>query len=174
MENIIIRQAIEKDIESIRHIYNQGIEDRIATLETEPKDVQFMKDWFVNHSGRYQVIVAEAEGQILGWASLNPYNNRCAYLGVADLSIYISRDSRGRGVGGKLLKAIETVAKENDFHKIVLFTFPFNQLGQGLYRKQGYREVGVFKDQGMLDEQYVDVMAMEKLLTKVQRGVLVE
>jgi L-amino acid N-acyltransferase YncA len=166
MVGLMIRQAVEKDIESILLIYNQGIEDRIATLETETKDYKYMKNWFESHSGRYRVIVAEAEGQIVGWASLNPYNNRCAYLGVADLSIYISRESRGRGVGGKLLKAIETVAKENDFHKIVLFTFPFNQLGQGLYRKQGYREVGVFKNQGLLDSQYVDVMAMEKLLTE--------
>jgi L-amino acid N-acyltransferase YncA len=165
MGDIIIRQAVEKDVESIRIIYNQGIEDRIATLETEIKDSAFMRNWFNHHNDRYQVIVAEAEGEILGWASLNPYNNRCAYLGVADLSIYISRESRGKGVGGKLLKSIETIAIENEFHKIVLFTFPFNQLGQGLYRKYGYREVGVFKNQGILDGEYVDVMAMEKVLT---------
>ncbi|HLO12913.1 MAG TPA: arsinothricin resistance N-acetyltransferase ArsN1 family A [Pseudoneobacillus sp.] len=173
MVDILIRQAIEKDIESIQMIYNQGIEDRIATLETETKDYSFMKDWFDRHNGRYQVIVAEVEGQILGWASLNPYNNRAAYLGVADLSLYISRESRGKGIGGKLLKAIQTLAKENDFHKIVLFTFPFNELGQGLYRKQGFREVGVFKNQGILDGQFVDVMAMEKLLTMSKRGVLI-
>jgi L-amino acid N-acyltransferase YncA len=160
----VIRLATEKDIESIQIIYNQGIEDRIATLEKETKDYSFMKDWFDKHNGRYQVIVAEEENKILGWASLNPYNSRAAYLGVADLSLYISRDSRGKGIGGKLLEAIQIIAKENDFHKIVLFTFPFNQLGQGLYRNKGYREVGVFKNQGILDGQYVDVMAMEKLL----------
>jgi L-amino acid N-acyltransferase YncA len=160
----VIRLATEKDIDSIQMIYNQGIEDRIATLETETKDYSFMKDWFDKHNGRYQVIVAEEGNKILGWASLNPYNNRAAYLGVADLSLYISRESRGKGIGGKLLEAIQIIAKENDFHKIVLFTFPFNQLGQGLYRNKGYREVGVFKNQGILDGQYVDVMAMEKLL----------
>jgi L-amino acid N-acyltransferase YncA len=160
----VIRLATEKDIDSIQMIYNQGIEDRIATLETETKDYSFIKDWFDKHNGRYQVIVAEEGNKILGWASLNPYNNRAAYLGVADLSLYISRESRGKGIGGKLLEAIQIIAKENDFHKIVLFTFPFNQLGQGLYRNKGYREVGVFKNQGILDGQYVDVMAMEKLL----------
>ncbi|WP_442599957.1 arsinothricin resistance N-acetyltransferase ArsN1 family A [Neobacillus sp. D3-1R] len=165
MGEILIRQAIEKDIESIRMIYNEGIVDRIATLETETKDYSYMKDWFEKHNGRYQVIVAEEDDQILGWAALNPYNNRCAYLGVADLSLYISRESRGKGIGGKLLDAIQTIAEENDFHKIVLFTFPFNQLGQGLYRSRGFREVGIFKNQGLLDGQYVDVMAMEKLLT---------
>jgi L-amino acid N-acyltransferase YncA len=164
VEVTVIRLATEKDIESIRNIYNEGIEDRIATLETETKDYSFMKNWFDNHIGRYQVIVAEEEGTILGWASLNSYNNRAAYLGVADLSLYISRESRGKGIGGKLLEAIQIIAIENDFHKIILFTFPFNQLGQCLYRNKGYREVGVFKNQGILNGQYVDVMAMEKLL----------
>lgn len=87
-----------------------------------------------------------------------------AYAGVADLSIYIRRDYRGKGVGSQLLKEIECTASLNQFNKIVLFTFPFNQLGQGLYRKNGYREVGVFKNQGKLDGRFVDVMIMEKIL----------
>jgi L-amino acid N-acyltransferase YncA len=162
--NILIREANEVDIHSILEIYNQGIHDRIATLETEEKDYSYMEEWFEKHSGRYQVIVAEMAGQIVGWASLNQYNNRCAYDGVADISVYISRDYRGKGVGKKLLVELESTAKENGFHKMVLFTFPFNQLGQGLYKKMGFREVGVFQNQGILDGNYVDVMAMEKLL----------
>jgi phosphinothricin acetyltransferase len=149
---------------SILEIYNQGIEDRIATLEESTKDYSYMKEWFEKHQGRYKVVVAEQDGNVVGWASLNPYNNRCAYDGVADLSIYISRDQRGKGLGKKLLAEIESLARNNHFHKIVLFTFPFNQLGQGLYRKMGYREVGVFQNQGKLDSEFVDVMAMEKLL----------
>jgi L-amino acid N-acyltransferase YncA len=83
---------------------------------------------------------------------------------VADISVYIDRNWRGKGLGSKLLQALEGTAKENGFHKLVLFTFPFNQLGQGLYRKAGFREVGVFQNQGKLDGTFVDVMAMEKLL----------
>ncbi|MDV7763981.1 MULTISPECIES: arsinothricin resistance N-acetyltransferase ArsN1 family A [Peribacillus] len=161
---MIIREAMETDIESIKEIYNQGIEDRIATLETELKNQYYMEEWFVKHIGRFKAIVADQEGEIVGWASLNPYNSRDAYKGVADLSVYISRDHRGKGIGGLLLQSIEKLAKENDFNKIVLFTFPFNQMGQGLYKKRGYREVGVFKSQGILDGEFVDVMAMEKLL----------
>ncbi|MFD9626428.1 arsinothricin resistance N-acetyltransferase ArsN1 family A [Peribacillus muralis] len=161
---MIIREAMEKDIVPIKEIYNQGIEDRVATLETEMKDQSYMEEWFAKHIGRYKVIVAEQEGEIVGWASLNPYNSRDAYKGVADLSVYISRGHRGKGIGGLLLQSIEKLAKENDFNKIVLFTFPFNQMGQGLYSKRGYREVGVFKNQGILDGEFVDVMAMEKLL----------
>ena len=161
---LIIRNAEESDILFILEIFNQGIEDRIATLEEEKKDFLYIKKWFEEHQGRYKVLVAEQDGNVAGWASLNPYSNRCAYDGVADLSIYISRDQRGKGLGKKLLSEIESLAKDNGFHKIVLFTLPFNQLGQGLYRKMGYREVGVFQNQGKLDGEFVDVMAMEKLL----------
>ncbi|EKN71314.1 hypothetical protein BABA_02242 [Neobacillus bataviensis LMG 21833] len=164
MKEVVIRDIKEQDIKYVQEIYNQGIEDRIATLETETKDISYMKDWSEKHNGRFKAIVAEQEGQVVGWASLNQYNNRCAYDGVADLSVYISREFRGKGIGKILLVELESLAKENGFHKMVLFTFPFNQLGQGLYNKVGFREVGVFKNQGILDGQYVDVMAMEKLL----------
>ena len=62
------------------------------------------------------------------------------------------------------MTALEAAGREGGFHKFVLFTFPFNPLGQGLYRGLGYREVGVFREQGMLDGERVDVMAMEKIL----------
>ncbi|WP_410515261.1 arsinothricin resistance N-acetyltransferase ArsN1 [Paenibacillus sp. BR2-3] len=164
MSTLTVRQATSDDIQSILRIYNQGIEDRIATLETDEKDLGYMEAWFQDHQGRYSVLVADRDGIVVGWASLNPYSHRCAYSGVADLSVYIDRESRGQGVGSSLLQALETKARELQFHKIVLFTFPFNQIGQGLYRKMGYREVGVFEKQGIMDNQYIDVMVMEKLL----------
>ncbi|WP_025691145.1 arsinothricin resistance N-acetyltransferase ArsN1 family A [Paenibacillus zanthoxyli] len=164
MSTLTVRQAVSDDIAPILRIYNQGIEDRIATLETDAKDLNYMESWFREHQGRYAVLIAEKDGQVLGWASLNPYSHRCAYSGVADLSIYIDRESRGQGVGSSLLQALEDQAKEKDFYKIVLFTFPFNQQGQGLYRKMGYREVGIFEKQGIIEEKHIDVMIMEKLL----------
>ncbi|MCE3199985.1 arsinothricin resistance N-acetyltransferase ArsN1 family A [Paenibacillus sonchi] len=164
MTTLIVRQATLEDIESILRIYNQGIEDRIATLETETKGFSYMKAWFKDHHSRFSVLVAEKEGEVIGWASLNPYSHRCAYNGVADLSVYIDRGFRGQGVGSSLLESLHKVAKENSFYKIVLFTFPFNQSGQGLYQKMGYRQVGVFEKQGIMDGEFIDVMIMEKLL----------
>lgn len=159
-----IRFGQLNDIDALLVIYNQGIEDRIATLELDAKDINYMTDWFESHQGRYRVFVAEADGEVVGWASLHPYSHRCAYAGVGEISVYIRRDWRGRGVGSKLLTALEAFAREHDFHKLVLGTFPFNQNGQGLYRKMGFREVGTFKNHGQLDGKWVDVMWMEKLL----------
>ncbi|QFT88170.1 Putative phosphinothricin acetyltransferase YwnH [Bacillus sp. THAF10] len=161
---MIIRAATNLDVQELLTIYNEGIEDRIATLESVPKDEAYMLEWLTKRSGRYTVLVAELDQRVIGWASLNPYSHRCAYDGVADLSVYIKREYRGKGVGGGLLHSLENEAKQNGFHKIVLFTFPFNGLGQGLYKKSGYREVGVFKNQGKLDGAFIDVVAMEKVL----------
>jgi L-amino acid N-acyltransferase YncA/protein-tyrosine-phosphatase len=160
-----VRDATAEDLDAIGRIYNEGIEDRIATLDEDAKTADDMAAWWSLHQGRFAVLVAEnAGGEIAGWASLNPYSHRCAYAGVADLSVYVARTARGTGVGSVLLRALETTAKAHDFHKIVLFTFTFNAGGQGLYRKLGYREVGTFHEMGKLDGRFVDVMAMEKTL----------
>ncbi|MNS09685.1 putative phosphinothricin acetyltransferase YwnH [compost metagenome] len=160
------RPAREADLPLILSIYNQGIADRIATLETEPKDLAYMTAWLKGRDPRHVVLVAERKGgTVVGWASINPYNPRLAYRAVGELSVYIDREHRGKGIGQLLLDALEAEGRRHGFHKFVLFTFAFNALGQGLYRKKGYREVGTFREQGVLDGRRVDVMAMEKILT---------
>ncbi|SMO57315.1 arsinothricin resistance N-acetyltransferase ArsN1 family A [Melghirimyces algeriensis] len=158
----IIRKAQEEDWRQIQAIYNQGIEDRIATLEEQPKSLEeVLKD----RSSRYVVLVAIQGGEVYGWASLNPYSYRCAYSGVVDLSVYVDRNWRGKGVGSRLLNALESEAQAHHFHKMIHYTLPFNKLGQGLYRKCGFREVGVLQNQGVLDGRFVDVLVMEKCLS---------
>lgn len=161
---IKLRSASTEDLPSILRIYNEGIEDRIATLETDLKTSAQMLEWFVAHSKRYAVVVALDGESVVGWASLNPYTHRCAYRGVADLSVYVARSHRGRGIGSLLMEQIERSARESEFHKLVLFALTKNQAGQALYSKMGFRTVGVFREQGVLDGCYMDVIAMEKLL----------
>ncbi|HEY8342725.1 MAG TPA: hypothetical protein VIK75_06980 [Calditerricola sp.] len=88
-----IRMATEADVPAICAIYNQGIEDRIATLEETPKTLEEMRDGFRQRTDRYTVLVIEVGDRIRGWASLS---HRCAYAGVADLP-YTST-SRENGV----------------------------------------------------------------------------
>ncbi|GGE81363.1 arsinothricin resistance N-acetyltransferase ArsN1 family A [Priestia taiwanensis] len=159
-----IRYATEQDIQEVTAIYNEGIEDRIATLETDTKTDIYIKEKLFKREERYSVIVIVENAQVVGWASINPYNQRSAYRGVGEVSIYIKREYRGKGVGQKLLTSLERIGVQNEFYKFVLFTFPFNNLGQGLYHKMGYREVGVFEKQGVMDGKHIDVMIMEKLL----------
>ncbi|MEA2687700.1 MAG: hypothetical protein QOJ39_3408 [Candidatus Eremiobacteraeota bacterium] len=108
-----VRSATRDDLDAIRRIYNEGIADRIATLDEAPKDEAEIEEWWSAHQGRYAVLVAEiASGEIAGWASLNPYSHRCAYRGVADLSIYMARAARATGVGSTLLPALEKMNSE--------------------------------------------------------------
>ncbi|MNM51029.1 putative phosphinothricin acetyltransferase YwnH [compost metagenome] len=120
LSHVAIRKGKADDLDDILLIYNQGIEDRIATLESETKNHDYIQKWFDEHQGRHAVLVAEADDQIVGWASINPYSHRCAYQGVADLSIYIHRDYRGQGIGSALLPALEEEARHNKFYKIGL------------------------------------------------------
>lgn len=101
LSDTFIREARKTDLETILEIYNQGIQDRIATLETEAKDLSYMSNWFKQHQGRYSVLLCRKRGIVIGWASLNPYSDRCSYDGVADLSVYIAREFRGKGAGEK-------------------------------------------------------------------------
>ncbi len=160
-----VRTAEESDLAEIRAIHNQGIADGNATLDLEAKSEDDVRDWYAARSdGRYRVIVAERDGRLAGWASLNPYSHRCAYAGVADLSVYVERSARGTGVGSLLLSAVEGFARRANFHKIVLFALAENEAGTRLYRKLGYRDVGVFEEQGRLDGRYVGVAIKEKII----------
>ena len=163
--NYKIREATLDDIPNITKIYNQGIEDRIATLETTLREDTEMESWFTTREERYKVIVIEdQESMVRGWASINIFNSRCCYSGVGDLSIYIERDMRGKGLGTTLLRGLLDVANEQEFHKLVLSTFEFNEAGKRLYKTLGFREVGTYVDQGILDGSFVNITIMEKLI----------
>lgn len=160
-----VREAKILDIPHITNIYNQGIEDRIATLETRLRDYSEMEVWLTSREARYKVIVIEDnKGVVIGWASINVFNSRCCYNGVGDLSIYIDRNMRGKGLGKILLNSLFDIAKAQDFHKLVLSTFEFNNLGKRLYKNLGFREVGTYENQGILDGKFVNITIMEKLL----------
>ena len=168
--SITVRPATEADAPVIADIYNQGIVDRLATLETEERTADERRAWLAGRDARHPVLVAERRGEVVGWGSLNPFNPRPAYRFVADFSIYVERAARGSGVGGALLGALVAEARRLGYHKLVLAAFPFNPAGMTLYRRFGFREVGVYREQGRLDGRWVDVVVMELLLDETGDG----
>jgi phosphinothricin acetyltransferase len=158
-----VRDATGADAGAIAHIYNQGIEDR-ATLETETRPSEERRAWLEARDARHPVLVAVEGEAVVGWGSLNRFNPRAAYDHVADFSVYVARDRRGTGVGSALLGALEQRARKIGYHKMVLTGFPWNEAGMRLYRKRGFRRVGIYREQGVLDGRWVDVIVMEKLL----------
>ncbi len=161
---LTIRQASEADIPAITRIYNEGIVDRLATLETEQRTEDERRAWLLSRSERHPVLVAVQRGSVVGWASINPFNPRAAYRFVADFSIYVAREARGQGIGSRLMAAVIAEARRLGYHKLVLAGFPFNNAGMRLYRRFGFRDVGIYREQGVLDGRWVDVAVMELLL----------
>jgi len=192
-----LRLAVAADAEAICRIYNQGIEDRVATLETELRTPDDRRQWLASRSPRHPVIVAEtaefivagtvgpaltegglrqtrpgsasadspsSQGGPIGWASLNVFNAREAYRFVADISVYVERGWRGKGVGRVLLEKLTGLGRAHGYHKLVLSAFPGNAAGMALYTKSGFRTVGIYHEQGQLDGKWVDTIVMEKLL----------
>jgi len=163
-DRITVRPAVERDAAAICTIYNQGIEDRIATLETELRTPDERRQWLAARGRRHPVVVAAADGGVVGWGSLNPFNPREAYQYVADFSVYVERAWRGKGVGRRLLEHLIELARTIGYHKMVLSAFPFNPGGMALYERLGFRRVGTYEQQGLLDNEWVDTIIMEKLL----------
>jgi L-amino acid N-acyltransferase YncA len=160
-----IRDARHDDAAAMAQIYNQGIEDRMATLETQLRTPKERGEWLAARDPRHPVLVAMNEGGTpVGWASLNVFNPRPAYDHVADLSVYVAREQRGRGIGDALLGALEGRARALGYHKMVLAAFPTNAPGMRLYERHGFQTVGVYREQGLLDGRWVDVIVMEKIL----------
>ena len=162
-----LRLAAAPDAEAICRIYNQGIEDRVATLETELRTPDERRQWLASRSPRHPVIVAEVTEPTpatIAWASLNVFNARAAYRFVADISVYVDRGWRGQGAGRVLLEKLVELGRQHGFHKLVLSAFPFNAGGMILYEKLGFRTVGTYREQGRLDDKWVDTIIMEKLL----------
>ena len=162
---VVIRDACLDDAPAIARIYNQGIEDRTATLETELRTPEERAEWLASHDARHPVLLAtDPPGVAVGWASINRFNPRAAYDNVADLSVFVARESRGRGVGDALMRALEPRAGAIGYHKMVLAAFPTNAPAMRLYERHRFATVGIYHEQGMLDGRWVDVVVMEKFL----------
>ena len=161
---VTIRTAALRDADAICTVYNQGIVDRVATLESALRTPEERRQWLAGRDGRHPVIVADVNGVVVGWASLNQFNPREAYDHVADFSVYVERSWRGKGVGRRLLDHLIEVARDLGYHKLVLAALLRNEAGAALYASAGFTRVGVYREQGQLDGRWVDVLIMEKIL----------
>jgi phosphinothricin acetyltransferase len=163
MSLINIRQAGHHDAAAIADIYNQGIADRGATFETEPRRVDEITALLRDQS-RFPTLVAEDAGAVIGWAGLSSYRPRACYAGIGEFSIYLDRTARRRGVGRQLLEALVDAARARGYWKLVSRIFPFNTASRSLCRACGFREVGVYEKHGCLDGQWTDVVIVERLI----------
>lgn len=155
------RKATEEDAEAIAAIYNQGIEDRVATFETRLRTTADVRLWF---DAVHPIVVVEDAAGLLAFASTSVYRPRDCYAGVAEFSVYTARAARRRGAGRLALQALFDAARSAGFWKLVSRVFPENTASLALLRSAGFREVGVYRKHGQLDGVWRDVVIVERLL----------
>ena len=160
----VARLAREEDAAAIARIYNQGIEDRIATFETEPRSSAQIAAVLAEKGSRYPTVVVERDGQIVAWAGAGPYRGRPAYAGVAEHSVYVDRGARGTGAGRAALEALFAAYTERGFWKLCSRIFPENVASLKLHERAGFRVVGTYRRHGQLDGVWRDTVIVEKLL----------
>jgi L-amino acid N-acyltransferase YncA len=159
---LFTRAATVSDAGAIAEIYNQGIADRVATFETEPRSPVQIAAWF---TGRALIVVAEtkATGPVAFAASF-PYSDRACYSGIGEFSVYVRRDHRGCGAGRAALSALIEAATARGMHKLLSRVFPENTASRALLRRLGFEEIGTHRRHGRLDEVWRDCVIVERLL----------
>ncbi len=157
-----MRPAVPADAAAIAAIYNEGIEDRIATFETRLRSADDVRAWF---DGDYPTVVAEQDGQVIAYATTSPYRPRDCYAGIAEFGVYVAREWRGQGAGRAVLQALFRAAEAAGFWKLVSRIFVENTASRALMRSVGFREVGIYEKHGQLDGVWRDVVIVERLLT---------
>jgi L-amino acid N-acyltransferase YncA len=156
-----IRPAAGADAVRVAEIFNQGVEDRVATFETRPAGPGDAARWIEQDL----VVVGEREGMLLGWAKASPYaDGHHYYDGVREATLYVERGARRTGIGRELLEALADAAAGDGAHKLVGKIFTSNEPSIAMVGRLGWREVGVHERHGTLDGEWMDVLVVEKLL----------
>ena len=151
------------DAAAIAHIYNQGIEDRVATFETRHRSAKDVRAWF---DGVHPVVVVEDGTGVVAFATTSAYRDRACYAGIAEFSVYVARATRGRGAGRLAMQALITAAEDAGFWKLVSRVFPENMASRTLLHSVGFREVGIYEQHAQLDGVWRDVVIVELLLAR--------
>jgi L-amino acid N-acyltransferase YncA len=140
----------------VRSIFEEGIASGLATFETEAPS---WEDWDGAHSGG---LVAEEDGEVVGWAALSPYSSRPCYAGVAEESVYVAAQARGRGVGRALLGALVDMSEQAGIWTLQAGVFPENRASVTLHLGCGFRAVGLRERIGRLNGEWRDVLLLER------------
>jgi L-amino acid N-acyltransferase YncA len=142
----------------VRRIYLEGIATGHATFETEAPD---WPKWDSEHLPHSRLIATVAES-IAGWAALSPVSRRSAYAGVAEVSVYVAAEHRGRGIGKALLRELISEAEQNGIWTLQANIFPENKSSIALHRACGFREVGRRKKIAQLNGVWRDTVLLER------------
>lgn len=154
----IIDRMETGDWEQVRAIYLEGIATGQATFETEAPD---WERWDASHLSECR-LTAKIDESIVGWAALSPVSSRCVYSGVAEISVYVASDVRGRGIGRALLQALIVCSERHGLWTLQAGILAENMSSLALHKGCGFREVGRRERLGRLKGAWRDVILLER------------
>ena len=160
---LIIRPAKPDDLVAITDIYNEAILTTDATFDTETKTTGSQKEWFDGHDARNPILVAVSDNQVIGWASLSKWSDRCAYSDTAEISVYVKDGYREQGTGGQLIEKIVQAGEEAGLHTVISRITAGNDESIHLHEKFGFEHIGVMKEVGKKSGRLLDVLLMQKI-----------
>ena len=153
-----VRPMTDADWPAVRAIYAQGIATGNATFENDASD---FAAWAAAHPAEHRLL-AVRDGAVVGWTALSPVSDRCVYAGVAWVSTYVAEQSRGSGVGRRLLEAMIAHADAADIWTLQAGIFPENVASIRLHERAGFRTVGVRERLGRMHGRWRDVLLLER------------
>jgi phosphinothricin acetyltransferase len=163
-----VRPATEADAADIARIWNEGIEDRLATFETEARTAEGIVRWMREKDARYPTVVVEDDRGVIAWAAASQYRPRECYDGVGEFSVYVARKARGRGAGRVAMEALIAGSESAGLWKLVSRVFPENVASLKLLVGVGFREVGTYRRHAKLDGAWRDVVIVERLIGEAE------
>jgi phosphinothricin acetyltransferase len=163
MSGIVISDMRASDWDEVRRIYAEGIATGNATMETAPPP---WESWDQAHRPDCRLVARDGE-RMLGWAALSRVSERCAYGGVAEVSVYVSQEARGRGVGRRLLEELVRASEEAGIWTLQAGIFPENVASLSIHQHCGFRVVGVREKFGKLGAAWRDVALLERRSERV-------
>jgi L-amino acid N-acyltransferase YncA len=160
---IRIRDAAVADLPVITEIYRESVLNGIGTYELEPPPQAEMTERFAAITGHnYPYLVAEGDdGRVLGYAYASAFRSRAAYRYMAEDSIYVAADSRGLGVGRRLLDALLSRTADLGIRQMVAVIGGANPASVALHEDAGFKHVGRMPASGFKFGQWVDTVFMQ-------------
>jgi L-amino acid N-acyltransferase len=154
---IVVRDARRSDLPALLDIYNDAVLTSSATFDLQPLTLGQRTKWLSGHGRMHPLVVAESNGQVVGYASLSPFREKPGYSKSAEDSIYVRKDFQGRGVGTSLMKEILARAARLGYHTIIAGIVPPNEASVRLHERFGFAYVGNFSEVGFKFSRWQDV-----------------
>ncbi|WP_035986886.1 GNAT family N-acetyltransferase [Brevibacillus agri] len=161
-----IREAVLDNLPAMLAIYNHAIAHLAATFDLEPQSLAQREVWFHKHTEAHPLLVAEADGQVVGYCCLSPFREKPAYSKTVELSVYIDAQQRGRGVGTALMSDILQRAEQLGYHTVISGITGGNEASVRLHEKFGFTLAGKFREVGFKFGEWHDVHFYQLMLGK--------